>query len=243
MTESEIRAAAAEVWAHRATTEREASARFALLARKLADVGAQSAVVVLAARAADDEVRHAALCRDAARHFGGDAPGDAPAAVAEIAPAQLSARERVLYETTAFCCVTESCNAALLTATLDRVRDPAVERTCREVLRDEVNHARIGWAHLAGERFRGRCDFLGSLMPRILSGSVSEEIDRPRDPSPDAEALAAVGLLARTERIDLFRATLRDVVFPGLEANGVSADAGRAWVREVLDGPVRDHRP
>jgi hypothetical protein len=227
------RAALAGVWAFRARSEREAEARFQRLTRQLASEGAEPVVVALAHQAARDERRHARICaRMAARYGHREGPGDPPAA-REIGPASLAPRDRLLFEMVAFCAITESINAALMTETWHRARVPAVRAAVRAILRDEVAHSRLGWAHLAAERARGNGGFIADFLPSMLAGAATEELFTPGESGPESARLVAHGELPLSTRVELFRATLRDVVFPGMAALGVDTNSGRSWLRAV----------
>lgn len=230
----DISSAVAETWGDRNLAEREAQSRFERLAGRLEQVGASDEVVRLARKAQADEALHALLCARVAEHYGSPPLATGPLPAPEVAPAALSPRERVLYETVAFCCLAESINSALLTVTLERATVPLVRETVRRILRDEVDHARIGWAHLTAERRAGLGDFLSGWLPSMLRGTVKPELLQPAPPSEYEQALADHGNLSRATRVSILEAALRDVVFPGLEACGVDAAPGHAWLLGAL---------
>ena len=108
------RAAAARVWRYRYEMELEAAERFRRLAGELASVGTSEAVVGMARRASNDELRHAARCLDLVVHFGGKAGSPQLRDARRVAPRALDERERLLYEVVALSCVTETLSTALL---------------------------------------------------------------------------------------------------------------------------------
>jgi len=218
------------VWAYRARSEHEAVARFARLRGELAAALAPAEVVALAERAVDDEQRHVEICARMAAGYGERVELGHVAAAAPIGAAGLRGRDRLLYEVVAFCCVTESLNAALMTSALAHAEVPAVRAALRAILADEVGHSRLGWAYLAAERARGRGDFLAALLPRMLAASVAEELFTPAAPRQVDHALAAHGELSEQVRLGIFVDTMREVVFPGLTSLGVDAAAGAAWL-------------
>jgi hypothetical protein len=223
---------AARIWSFRARAEDEASARFARLGVRLHDVGAAMTVIRMVRSAASDEMEHAELCRDLVRHFGGQAPALAGDRVSEVAPSSLTLRERVLYEVVALSCITESLSAALLGAIVEQATDARVRETVHRVLRDEIEHGRLGWAHLSLEHGRGYGRFLADYLPAMLEGTVTDDLFRDGgDTSPDAqEALAGLGALRQRDSKAFFAATMRQVVFPGLERFGVDTSAGARWL-------------
>lgn len=222
--------AAGRVWAYRARAEREASSRFERLALE-SEVGSQgTGLVALARKAARDEQRHAELCAELATRFGcSTSSGGAPVVCPPLAPPGLQRRERLLYEIVAMCCVTETLSAALLLEMVRRADDREVKRTVHEILRDEIDHSRLGWAHLALEHERGAVAFLGERMPAILAGTVSEELFWPGEGSAGS-TLDGYGALGRGARLEIFVATMQDVVFPGLERFAVDTAAARRWL-------------
>jgi hypothetical protein len=232
-------ARAASVWTHRTRVEREAAVRFASVAERLARTRAPQIVVDLARNAAHDERRHAALCeglaigfepRIAARDLDRAAapPHPAPAAL----PSGLTAREHLLLEVVSMSCVTETLSTALLGEMYERATDHRVREVVHEVLRDEVQHSRLGWAYLASEHARGSVAFLADYLPEVLAGTVTEELFRPIDPDGTSEDanLAGLGALERTRRLSIFAGTMRAVVFPGLARFGVDPAAAEGWL-------------
>lgn len=220
----------AGVWAFRAGAESEAEQRFARLARELRELGGPTEAIALAERAVGEERRHRVLCRAMAEAYGGDAPSERPAAAAPLGGTRFEHRDRVLYEVVAFCCVTETLNSALMRVSHSEAREPGARAALRAILRDEIHHSRIGWAHLAHERAQGRGGFLSGEIPRMLAGAVREELFSPFPAGEHADALRAHGELPEPVRLAIFEAAVRDVIAPGLEALGVDTGPMWSWV-------------
>jgi len=226
---SASRRIAAEAWTFRWRVELEAEARFARMARRLVAIGALPLVVELAARASRDERRHAAHCADLARAFGAEVHAedlDAP----EISPPGLDDRQSVLYEVVAACCITETESTSVLTTLLHSVRAGKMRRILRELLRDEVNHSRLGWAHLAHERSRGEVGFLDPMIPAMLEGSAAPRLFEVPPPELESPELLACGVLPHSMKRSVFTLTLLEVIFPGLESLGVHTGPAREWL-------------
>ena len=119
----------------------------------------------------------------------------------------------------------------MLVETLKSVQEPKIRATIQEILRDEVQHSRMGWAHLASARAQGHGAFLSGALPYMFETADVEQIFiedlRREDPR-----LSFYGELCRAQRIGIFQAAVRDVVFPGLEAQGIDTESGRAWLLE-----------
>jgi hypothetical protein len=225
----------AAVWEYRARSEWQAAARFQRLATELAAGDASDAVVVLARQAAADERRHAALCGVLAVRFGGAGPAEGPKVAGRCSPAGLAPRDRLLYEVVAMSCVTETLSAALLIEIERCASDVEVQRVVHQILRDEIAHSRLGWAHLAAEAEQGRGAFLAEHLPAMLAGTVTDELFSPGEAVGES-ALEGLGALGRPRRLVLFAASMREVVFPGLERFGVHTAAAEAWLTARIAG-------
>lgn len=230
---------AARVWEDRRRVELEAAARFERLARELARHGAAAPVVALTEQASADEHRHAEQCAALVHHFGGETLAAPAIDLRPAAPRGLSPKEQLLYEVVALCCVTETLSVALLGALSERATDPFARQTMHAILKDEVDHARIGWAHLADARARGARDVVGPHLPAILRATVEEELFVPGQEHPLQAELGGLGSLSRAERLRLFEETMRAVTFPGLSRFGIDASLGEQWLAEQLKGPRR----
>jgi len=219
-------------WAFRTRAEIEAAARFSRMAEELAESGAEPVVVQGARDAAADEARHRDLCAELAAKWG------APEAVDHVPPrvrigrSEQEQRDRLLWEVVAVCCISETMNAALLTRAFEVAKEPDIRRTLHELLKDEVRHSRLGWAHLAAERAAGRGDFLRDVLPLMLEASVEPGfLDGTRE-APWTDELYDYGELPVPELVKLYCDTLDEVIFKGLDAMGVDTSKGRKWLRE-----------
>lgn len=229
---AEGRAAIAGEWWYRAWAERDSALRYARLHRAMVALDGPANLIESCARAATDESRHAALCaRVAARFDPTDPFAEAPTPAAPLGPGSLEPGQRLLYEMTAFGCVTESLNAALLLDTHEHATEPGVRRAVHALLSDEVQHARLGWAWLAVSEQRGTVDWLAAHAPAMLAAAVSSNL---RDP----DALCArwsdggLGYLARDQRVAVFVRCAVEVIAPGLARFGVDPEPMLGW----LDG-------
>jgi hypothetical protein len=228
---AEVVRLAGQAWAFRYRVEREASLRFLRIADRLQRMGAPDEVIAMAVQASADESHHAALCQHLAEVFGCGVDERAPLEVPEIAPVELDARGRTLYEVVAACCITETESAGVLTTLLDHAPLPEVKQVLRALARDEVQHARLGWATLAFAREHGDVTFLAPLIPVMLSGTVPEALFASAvDPATESTALLCAGVLPHTLKRETFLDMLRDVVLPGLRELGVDPLPAEAWL-------------
>ena len=222
----------AETWNFRYEAELRASKRFKRLAMELRDTGAAQEVIRLAENAVEDEKRHAILCREIAEEYG--FPFDnrhTEVDAVPLAPSNLGKKDALLFEIVAFCCITETVNTAMLVdtltfATVERIRDAV-----RTILRDEVNHSKLGWAHLSHETALGHGTFFPSVLVSMFSQLGIDEI-LMRDGTRDSPRLADHGELNDSRRIALFSSVLAEVVLPGLEASGIRTVELSKWLEE-----------
>jgi hypothetical protein len=138
------------VWLHRAESEITAALAFSDLARDLLVEPAAPTVRWLAVRAAADEMRHSEICRRIANRYldaNEPLPEPRPCEPARFGdcPESLNRVLRVVLHT----CMSEALGSAALKRLLDEATSPTVRAALHELLRDEIDHARIGYAHLA----------------------------------------------------------------------------------------------
>lgn len=221
-----LRRTAGEAWAFRARVEREAANRFRRLSAAIPAFDPESAVSALLVRAAGDEERHAELCAGLSAWYG--CPDGGGASDVPIAPRSLGARDAVLYEMVAACCITETESVATLATLLGERAEPRVRAVLHQIARDEVLHGRMGWAHLAREAAVRNVSFVSEWVPSMLSGTVEEAFFSAAGPGPDE--LLRHGVLPPLRKKEVFVRTLVEVVLPGLERLGISSAPARAWL-------------
>ncbi len=234
----ESRVVAGKAWAFRNWVERDAQARFARLAGRLERIGTPASLIAKTHEASKDEGRHAELCAELADHY--KRPllpmSDAPS---EIAPPRLTSRKRALYEVAAFC-LSETESSVMLVTLIQNVRGVKMRRLLRELSKDEVAHARLGWAILASHKDTDDLAFLSRWIPWMLSTTAGDSFKR--DPlrgggssdDPSESELVEHGVLPYAMRRKVFVDALDDVIFPGLDALAIDARASRAWLAKLL---------
>lgn len=227
---AEERSLIASTWAFRASAERSAALRFERLAKGLENIGAPAPILDLTHRAVEDEVRHITICDKLASDFGWKHEPLPPTAHQAIGIKGSTHQEQLLFEIVAFCCITETINASMLLAIKDIVVHEGVKNGVQTILKDEVNHSKIGWAYLQFARNESQGSFLPEALPEMFQGAGVEEIYHPDGGSREASHLADYGELNFKMRTDIFRASIRDVIFPGLEHMGTETIHGREWL-------------
>lgn len=219
LTAAERRVAIA-VWHGRAEAELRASGSFSHLASELADAGAPAELVALARRAIADELRHGAICWQVACAFAGaelPAPRRLPVLIPELPGASESLR-RVMH-VVGMCCLNETTGSAFLEVCREGARGPLVCGALHELLTDEIDHARLGWAFVATLSPEIRAE-LAVWVPALIAANVAEWRKRPHRVITDA--LVAQGC-PRWDEVDAaVVAAIDDLFVPGFARLGIA---------------------
>jgi hypothetical protein len=206
---SDERRVLAERWASRAANEQRTSTTFAELRRGLVLLGAPDDLVGRAERAVEDEVRHAAICRHVASRYAGSPIAESP--VESTAPprfAGASEREARVLHVVLHACLNEGFAVAYLGACLSAATAPLAHAAVRELIRDEVQHARLGWAFLVWAPPADRA-LVQEALPALVSHAESLWLDATGYPETlppghgclDLSELRALVARARAELI------------------------------------------
>lgn len=218
-------------WAFRTRAEIEATARFARMADDLAQIGAQPVTIQAAREAAEDEARHRDLCAVLAMRFGEADPRSYVAPRTRIGASDIDPRDRVLWEMTSVC-IAETMNTALLSRSQEICKDDQIKNTVHELLKDEVQHSRLGWGHLAAERAAGRGAFLRDVLPRMLDASIEPGFLEGKIQYQWDDAMLDYGELPFSELRQIYFDTMNEVIFRGFDAMSLDTSLGRAWLAE-----------
>jgi hypothetical protein len=228
------RTCVAAVWRQRERTEREACLLFASLAADLEATGEDRSLVAMARQAARDEERHAARCRELVARFAGSEAPPLPARRLRVEAGGLTRGQRALFAGVALSCVTETLSTALLLELREAAIDAAVKGTVREILKDEVDHARVGWAQLAAAARRGSVAWLAPHVAEMLRWAIPSSGTPSGTPSGaslpavpgggtgEGPDLSGYGVLPRAKVREVVRNVWRDVLAPGLARFGVA---------------------
>jgi len=217
------------IWLGRAASERRVADAFEMIHGALESARSQSSLRALAARAVDDEHRHAELCRVVASRCAGRelAP---PARLPLVRPEHRGAPARLIptLYVLGHCAMNETFASAFLELSLGLADAPLGRAALRELLSDEIDHARIGWAHLAEMSDNQRAElapWLDSLVyanlkmwrdtPRVATTDV--DLVRHGAPPPEAIERALLG-------------AVRDLIIPGLAHFGLPTRSLAHWL-------------
>jgi len=225
--EPAARACVSDVWLARAASERRVADSFTVIRDALAASNADAAIVDLAARAVDDEMRHTEICRTVASRYAGR----------ELAPPPLltltlprhagvsDALRRTLY-VVGQCCINETIASAFLEATLAKTSAPLAKVALRELLTDEIDHARIGWARVSSMDGTARRRLEPWLAPMAVA-NLRMWRDAARIYPDD---LAAHGAPPAEVVEDALLIAFRDLVIPGFATVGLDVTALTSWL-------------
>lgn len=229
------RQALAEIWLGRAANERRVSESFVVVRDALIACRSDASLVELAARAVDDELRHAELCRVVASRFA-DRELDAPASLTLAVPPHPTASPELRHtlHIVGQSCFNETIASAVLEASLASARGPLVTAALRELLGDEIDHARIGWAHLAQVRPEIRAKLERWIAP-LARGNLKMWRETPRRYATNDALVAQGALSAETTEATLLGA-IGDLAIPGFERLGIGTAEVRAWL--VIGAPT-----
>ena len=230
------RALVAATSARRAALELEGAAAFTAVTHALVELRADARIVDLAARAVAEEIRHAEIYRELASVYEGrDAPAADPLRVAPIeVPAYpgVSPRHESVLRVVGMCSINETMACSFLELCFTGAAAPRVRAGVREILEDEIRHARIGWAYL------GSPD-VGDAERRVVSAWLAPMLEaqwarwRAQIATLPSLELAAHGCPSASaiERASL--ASIRDLVLPGFVRAGIDVSDARAWAARL----------
>ncbi|MBX7196715.1 MAG: hypothetical protein K1X94_31975 [Sandaracinaceae bacterium] len=217
-------------WRFRMEQEHLAVGHFARLVYELAATGAEPVVLALLTRAASDEVRHFAICRDYAALFVDEVlPERLEGSARPVPRPHLARREQALLEVVETCCVSETLTGLYFTEMLARTTDPFARSLVESLLEDELHHGRVGWTHLTNACREGWGKpvveaHLLELFERAVGSVLTLSASRREGDDLSMEALAWLG---NDTGARIYREGLRDMLLPGLAAVGLDVGALR----------------
>src|SRR5205085_5848369 len=118
------------------------------------------------------------------------------------------------------CCINESIACAFLEACLDDAAGPLVRAIHREHLTDEIEHARVGWAHFASRAVdTATRREVARWLPRLCEANLLNW--KSRFAWLPAEGLPGHALPPYQRNLAAALAALRDVILPGFDHVGI----------------------
>jgi hypothetical protein len=220
--------------------ERRVADSFAVIRDALVRRGAAAELVDLAHRAIDDEHRHEELSRVVASRFAGrdlPAPARLHLEVPEHKGASKELRDTLLV--VGQCVFNETTASAYLEVSLEHAMGTLAKSALRELLSDELDHGRIGWAHLASLDERSRARVVPWLLPMAWLNLREWRRETPVDPD-HSETLTLHGVPPSSTIHEALVDALRSLIVPGLEQLRMDTTAIQRWLG---DGAPTDRTP
>jgi hypothetical protein len=223
------------VWRARAASELRVARSFQVMTGALDTLAAPRELQDLAARGIDDEHRHAQICVTVAARFAGhdiEPPDELPFAPPVLdAPAPL----RHVLAVVGHCALNETTASAFLEAALAEASGALARAALRELLADEVDHGRIGWALLATLPPALRAELAPWLLP-LVRANLRAWRQTPRF-TLDRPAFAAHGAPSGATVERALRTAIEQLIVPGFARMGLPIAAIVRWSHAGMDGP------
>jgi hypothetical protein len=226
------RGAALGTWLQRMRNEHVSARVFAALVGQMMKAGSPSSDISMVASMIGEELEHGRLCAAVVLALGGEPV--MPVGHLEDVPTHDDAEplEALLRNIISISCLSETVAVALIDAEHQEAGPEELQRILREILADEVKHARFGWKLLESHQkdltpeLRGR---LGDYLVEAFLHLRQHELEfLPPTPSPSEKA-AEYGVCDGMDARQLFFDTVDSVIIPRLEEFGIPArDAWRA---------------
>ena len=223
------RATLVSLWLGRAASELRVATSFEIIHGALQALRADESLTRLAFRSIDDEHRHAELCRVVASRFAGtdlDPPPELPFSRPEHRGAPESLRNTLWI--VGHCLLNETTASAFLQSCVEHCTGELAGAACRELLSDEIDHARIGWAHLAAVSPAVRAE-VGRYLPRLARANLRMWRTAPRPSAMNAAVVAHAQPAPEVLDAALVAAT-RELIVPGCRQLGMTTDAVCSWL-------------
>jgi hypothetical protein len=228
---SNARAAIGAIWSGRAASELRVGTQFELLGECFARHQADTGVRALLSHAAADEARHAAICVSVAEQYAGAqelAPPERPGALTRFGDADEFTS--LILHLVLLSCVNEVTSTFYLLESMQRSRSTVARAALRQLLSDDVKHARIGWAFLASSSATIDAKrHVAAALPTLLRLSHYAWTDVPERTEP---WFADHGCLGQSVARGAFEQAVRDVVLPGMASVGVDPTPGASWFEQ-----------
>lgn len=236
----EARKRLAGIWLSRAAMERRVADSFTVISRALKRRSAPETLIALAERAIDDEHRHAELSRVVASRFAGrELPSPARLELTVPAHQGTSAQLRDTLHIVGQCILNETTATAFLETCLSHATGTLARHALRELLSDEVDHGRIGWAHLASTSADTRRRVGPWLLPMAYLNLRVWREESPIEPEHPRE-LGAHGAPPGEVIHDALLDALTTLIVPGLRELDVPTAALERWIAQ---GAFTDRAP
>lgn len=229
-----VRRRLGEIWRHRAESELRAGSGFSQVVVGLYGIGARTEVLSLATEAAHQEIEHARSCHALAELYL-DASLPMPTPPVAPMPPHRGATDalRATLHVIGLCCLNETIACEFVARCLDASEASAVREVSQRHLRDEVGHARVGWAHLASGVLDAQDrSQVAAWLPRLTKANGEHWLARMRTLPEKGVAKHGYPDVRTLERA--VHDALRDVILPGFAHVGIDV-SGAARAAKALE--------
>lgn len=208
-----------KIWRNREHIEIEATIIFDQLARDLKNLwGSNDPITLLALRSSHDELRHAERCQQILAADKTPYPALKPNYKIQFGKKEFDTNQRVLFTALGVCCITETLSTALLIDMHQRARMGFIKDTIHEILIDEVDHGKLGWAILSKAATTQDLSWLSPYVKELIDEAFSSDITPMIGVSKD---LSPWGILTEKDARPIMENTLEKVIYPGLKQFGI----------------------
>lgn len=227
---AEERQIAVATWRGRMVNEHISARVWSALVGQLMAAAAPPALLVEAATAATDELRHAEQCASVVLALGGEPVAPLPPLAPVPAHADAGPLEAVVRNLLSVGCLSETVAVSIIRAEQAELDGSALGEVLDRILADEISHARLGWRALgillpgldAPARAR-----LQAYLVDALAHQVEHEVPLLAGDGPRSAALSQTGVCEGGFARGLFLDTIEQIILPGLTRAGLDGEA--AW--------------
>lgn len=218
-------------WGQRAQSELCVASYSSRLVTDALAAGFPSAVVDMLARGPSDEVKHAHVCLEMSRHHGGDARWPGAVASEPLVLDGVSPEERAALALVAHACSNETVANAWLERSLAVATDKPARAALRELLGDEIVHARTGWTFVGSPEFRPFRAVVGAYLSTMVRATLRVWMGPKAHVLPEGAHEHGVLSLAETRAIACD--AVETLVLAGFDEAGIDTSRARASLERV----------
>lgn len=224
------RTAIAGHWEYRAKSELRVGRAFAQMVPLMRERHASSAVLDRLERGSDEEVRHSEICSQLAETYLGETVVRPVITSVTLPRFEVGDDDLEMALLVAgMCCVNETIATAWISACLATAEVPIAQMANRIHLHDEIEHARLGWAHLASDAVSDATRrALAPCLPRLIAANAPGW--EGGDSSLPIEGVPSHGHLPYAVSRQIFIDAVRDLVLPGFAHVGIDIGPAKAWL-------------
>lgn len=213
---------AIETWRGRMLNEHASSRIFAGLLPQLMAAGIDPQRQMQVAEMIVDELRHARQCAAVVEALGDQAVGQLPELPQVPAHGDVEPLEALLRNVLSICCLSETVAVALINAERLQLGDSPLGEVLKQILADEVSHARFGWSLLESLELSDTMKkSLSIYLETALVHLETHELAHLSPAPAPSEAAAAAGVCDGALARSIFHDTVEQVIIPRLKQHGL----------------------